>query len=104
MHSWIVDWHHGILNDVYSPTAIRSWGTKYWPALLNPCLNSMEGIARTWTKELTNFTDVQIFEVLDNCIDEVQGGHATNVEVGQNETITGCVAPCSVFKWCSPIP
>ncbi len=24
---------------------------------------------------------MQIFEVLDNCIDEVQGGHATNVEV-----------------------
>lgn len=26
---------------------------------------------------------LQIFEVLDNCIDEVQGGHATNVEVSQ---------------------
>lgn len=31
---------------------------------------------------------MQIFEVLDNCIDEVQGGHATNVEVGKTLHIT----------------
>ena len=40
----------------------------------------------TFSRELTDFTDMQIFEVLDNCIDEVQGGHATNVEVGRPKT------------------
>ena len=34
---------------------------------------------------------MQIYEVLDNCIDEVQGGHAQNVKV-QLDLITGVVS------------
>jgi len=41
---------------------------------------------------------MQVYEVLDNCIDEVQGGHAQNVKV-HHHLLSSCLAFLDFFPF-----